>query len=198
MATTTATKKRVINLSFNSEHLTVIRNYINDLIKIDEKILLVFNSQYIVAYSKVGEGNNLHAFKSHIIKDQYIKYDFADENQVRLSIPDGKKLMKILNLMSSETETLQFKIDYNEENFGERIIISNKTEKFELRGGDPLLFKIITPCVNDGCEASKLFKLFCNLSKALFFIKSTDDSAIALLARSALRLISVLNDLLVD
>lgn len=144
-----ATKAKTNSITFNldTKQIDNFTDKINDLVKIDDKVLLqLSNTEPSVLYSIVGDNiKNIHSFKSHIFSpsEWFTKYSGENiEGTARLVIRDGKKVSKILDLFSKNSTETKCKIVLNDELYGEKMILSNDDDKYELVGGDPTLFRL--------------------------------------------------------
>lgn len=122
-----------------SEKLKKFTNWIDDLTKIDDKIMLNINDDKILLYSIVGK-ENVIAFKSHILnlKEYFIFKEKPDE--IKFIISDAKKFFKTLNHFKEFDEDVKVKLSYNEDGYGEKILAKNSKLKLETLGGLPASF----------------------------------------------------------
>jgi len=165
MAKRIVTKNNVFKMNVN-EQLPLFLKMIQDLTQIDDRILFKFNNDKLLIYSMVGQDTNIHAFKSHIIDMceifSLVKNEF--ETDIKYTVKNAKKFFKSIQGLINYKEDIDLKLVYNEDNFGEKLMIKNSIYKREFAGDDPTVFKkdINIEAINDAMDtdlSSFSFKL---------------------------------------
>lgn len=135
---------------------------IDDLTKINDKISLKFESDKMLMFSYKGQDDFVHAFKSHTVNiDEYF-LTCKKGDDFEFIINNGKKFQKTIKQFTNYREDISIKIIYNEDGYGDKIMIKNDKLKFENNGGLPL--------INQNIEVSKIEELM-DIENSLFSFK---------------------------
>lgn len=136
MTTKRITPKNLI-FTIPNKNVKDLTSKIDDLTKIDEKIILDLNNENILFYSLAG-GVNINAFKSHILKtNEYFNGNINLDENLKFIFTKAKKFYKILSHFKDFDEDVKAKIVYNDEFIGERFLFKNSKLKLEVSGALP-------------------------------------------------------------
>ena len=142
MAKRIVTKNNVFKMGVE-EQLPIFLKIVKDLTQIDDRLMFKFDNDNLLIYSMVGQDSNIHAFKSHIINlseiFSHIKSEFKTD--IKYTLSNAKKFHKSINGLTKYDEDIDLKLVYNDDNFGEKLMIKNKVFKREFPGDDPSVFK---------------------------------------------------------
>ena len=135
-----------LSLKLALSGLSRLLDYFKDLTRIDDKIFLKIDKKTVLIYSMVGDHNQVHAFKSHtadfnsLFEGKYIDTPLTmiigSTNKDKKG-EGAKKIARNLSVFNEINENLEFKIQYNEDCYIERLTIKNKKLKIDIPGGDP-------------------------------------------------------------
>lgn len=174
-------KTQILTYKVSLDNLANILSNIKDLTKLDKSVTLKFNNEYLLLYSLVGKGNNIHAFKSHKlkIKDTFKSIKNEIEEDIIYKIEDAKRFVTSMTVfvkyMKSQNidDIIDFKIYFNEDYIGERLLIQNKKSKEETPGEKPDNNQIVDVDQIDEVMDIELSNYSFDLSKEDFnYIKS--------------------------
>jgi hypothetical protein len=139
-------KKLDYTFKISLESLQIIIDKIKDLYKLDNKVTFKFINDKLLLYSLVGDKKHIHAFKSHILNLNQVFLNFKEPitNEFQYVIEDSKRFVTSITVFikyminQNITEPLQFKLNCNEDDFSERLLLKNSKSKEETPGGRPL------------------------------------------------------------
>jgi len=116
---------------------------LDDLTDINEKVIMKFDSNNLLIFTTEGKEKDIHAFKSHILslKDDFVTCD-EPKDTIKFIINDGKKLLKNLDIYLTFTDHIHFKMVYNEDGFGEKLMMKNDKLKLDVQGSLSMAFDI--------------------------------------------------------
>lgn len=137
-------KKNTLDIVFelNKDQLKLLINKIEDLTDINEKILLKFDPENLLIYTFDGIEKDIHAFKSYIFSNKEFFSDINPvENIIKFILLDGKKITKTLDIFQTFDENITFKLIYNEDGYGEKLMVKNSKLKLDIIGGLSNTFK---------------------------------------------------------
>jgi len=136
MTTKRITPKNLI-FTIPIENVKDLTSKIDDLTKIDEKVILNIDNENSLFYSLAG-GKNINAFKSHILKtNEYFDDNINLNENLKFIFTKAKKFFKILSHFKDFDEDVKAKIIYNDEFIGERFLFKNSKLKLEVSGALP-------------------------------------------------------------
>lgn len=137
MATKRITAKNFI-FALENEKFKEFVDKVEDLTKISEKMMFQIQGDKILLYTIAG-GRNIHAFKSHIFDlEEFTKKEAED---LKFIFSDAKKVVKTLSQFKEYDDDVKGKIVYNEDGFGEKLLMKNEKLKLEVGGGLPVTFQ---------------------------------------------------------
>ena len=128
---------KTLDYKLSLDSLLIIINKIKDLTKLDTSVIFRFSNDTLLLYSLVGNGDIIHAFKSHKLNikdlfqinkniiDETITYKIADAKRFVTSMTVFIKYMKFQNI----DDLVDFKIYYNDDFFAEKSLIKNSKSK---------------------------------------------------------------------
>jgi hypothetical protein len=123
--------------SISNENIKDLTSKIDDLTKVDQKVILDMNEENTLFYSLAG-GTNVNAFKSHVFESSdYFEGKISLEEPLKFIFTDAKKFHKVLSHFKDFDEEVKVKIVYNDDFFGERILLKNSKLKLEVAGALP-------------------------------------------------------------
>jgi hypothetical protein len=144
-----AKKSNTVVCEISNEKLLEFIKKCQDLIKIDDKIFIKLDKTNLLLYSLVGKNDDIHAFKSHIIKlkDMFenISGDFENLLMIVGSISEknkeARKLIQNLTNFSDYQENSIWTFHFNESNIIEKLSIKNSKLKIDINAGIASVFK---------------------------------------------------------
>lgn len=134
-----------VSYKMTLDNLYVFIEKVKDLTKLNDEILINISNTELLMFTAVGKNlDNIHAFKSHVIKikDLFPVNKNEIEDNLIFIMSDGKKFVTSITsfykyMKSQKIEDyLDFKLFYNEE-FCERLLIQNSKSKEEIPGVRP-------------------------------------------------------------
>lgn len=134
----------ILAYKINLESLSIIIEKILDLTKLDKSVMFKFTNDNLLLYSLVGQGDNINAFKSHKlnINDLFTVKSELEEDII-YKIEDAKKFVTSMTVfikyMNSQKilDKIDFKVYYNDDFIGEKLLIQNNKSKEETPGEKP-------------------------------------------------------------
>jgi hypothetical protein len=180
MAKRINTKKA--NYKISLDKLEILIKKMKDLTKLDKSIYLKLTNNTILLYSIVGQGVNIHSFKSHTqnIKDTFNVIKDEIEDELIYKIDDGKRFtnsisMFIKYMRSQEIfDDIVFQLSYfPETGICEKLLIKNSKSKEETPGKKPTNNQDIDADQIDDLMDTELTKFSFNLKEEDYkYIKS--------------------------
>lgn len=114
-----------------------------DLTRINDLVKFTFSQENLLIYSLAGKNDNIHAFKSYVfpINQLFDDVDTQLEAPVSFILSDAKKVAQVLRFYQKFEDSIEIKLFYNEDNFGERLTFKNAKLKDEVAGSPPNTLK---------------------------------------------------------
>jgi len=141
-------KTAIATYKINKENLKDFINKSLDLTKIlskeeDNKIVMKVNMKNVLLYSSVGQGNDIHSFKSYLYKtDDFFKNKKDLDGDLVMIISNAKKFARNIKIfLDFEDDDIDFKLTYNEDNYVEKLHIRNSKLTLDIAGSDPKALK---------------------------------------------------------
>ena len=144
-----AKKQNTVVCEISNENLKEFIKKCQDLIKIDDKIFIKLDKTNLLIYSLVGQNDDIHAFKSHIVKlkDMFISSE-GDYEQLLMIVgsiseknKEARKLIQTLTNFVDYQENTSWTFHFNESNIIEKLTIKNSKLKIDINAGIPSVFK---------------------------------------------------------
>jgi len=134
-------ENKSLTYTTDNDKFKIFTGHIKDLSIIDPIIIIIFEKDYILMYSFVGKDlNNIHSFKSIILKPDELFIKYKVEEKITLIIKDGKRFLKNILNFNDYDEELKFRISYDASDmYINYIQISNSKLKIKEISGDPLV-----------------------------------------------------------
>lgn len=151
------------------ENLKKFTSNVEELTRIDEKMMMSFEENEVLMYSIAGD-SSINAFKSHLFTiDDYFEYKNEIGTNVDFIFKDAKKAFKVLQHFKEFDEEVKIKMVYNEDGYGEKLLIKNSRLKLEVHGGLPAVFpqKVTISQLREKLDTSKS-KFSFNINKQDF------------------------------
>lgn len=141
-------KTSIAIYKINKEKLSDFISKSMDLTKIlskeeDNKIIMKIDMKNVLIYSSVGQGNDIHSFKSYSYKtDDFFSNKKELENGLVMIIGSAKKFARNIKIfLDFEEDDIDFKLTYNEDNYVEKLLIRNSKLNLDIPGSDPKALK---------------------------------------------------------
>lgn len=134
---------------------------LDDLTDINEKVIMKFDPQNLLLFTTEGKEKDIHAFKSHILslKDDFVECEEI-KSEIKFIINDGKKLIKNLDIYLTFTDHIHFKMIYNEDGFGEKLMMKNDKLKLDVQGALSQIFDINIEMIKSTMDINKAIYSF--------------------------------------
>lgn len=141
-------KTSIVTYKINKESLSDFISKSLDLTKIlskeeDNKIVMKVNMKNVLLYSSVGQGNDIHSFKSYSYNTEEFFSNKKDlENDLVMIIGSAKKFARNIKIfLDFDDNDIDFKLTYNEDNYVEKLLIRNSKLNLDIAGSDPRALK---------------------------------------------------------
>lgn len=110
-------KVKELSFRISQENVNSLINTLRDLSSIDKRVIFRIDSNNILLYSKVGEGNSINAFKTFVYKTTDLLEISEFEEVINFVINDAKEMYRKLQILNSFEKENIGKIYYD--NLGE-------------------------------------------------------------------------------